>query len=210
MIVKTVQKLSMRAKNKEAKKPESKVKYYQYTHFVVPLYKYPGNSISTIFIPIFLLALVSLAIFFQEKEMSGRIGAIATLILGYIALIPSIKEQLPPSSKLTIIETVVYIETMCCLLCLWETFMLHEYDYDFVWYKSWAFLLSLFIHSSTFLFVIGVYTIHKLIWEPSYNLEVKVPEYRPQDNQEDWDNPFCDEAFTKFNKKVSKNPKYSE
>lgn len=44
------------------------------------------------------------------------------MILGYIALIPSIKEQLPPSSKLTVIETVVYIETMCCLLCLYESF----------------------------------------------------------------------------------------
>jgi len=38
-----------------------------------------------------MLALLSLAIFFQDSELSGRIGAIATMILGYIALIPSIK-----------------------------------------------------------------------------------------------------------------------
>lgn len=31
------------------------------------------------------------------------------MILGYIALIPSIKDRLPPSSKLTVIETIVYI-----------------------------------------------------------------------------------------------------
>ena len=69
-----------------------KIEYYQFTHFVLPVYKYPVNSLCTIFIPAFLLALVSLAIFFQEKEISGRIGAIATFILGYIALIPSIKQ----------------------------------------------------------------------------------------------------------------------
>lgn len=51
--------------------------------------------------------------------MSGRIGAIATMILGYIALIPSIKDRLPPSSKLTVIEAVIYIETVCCMLILY-------------------------------------------------------------------------------------------
>lgn len=104
-----MKRLSLKPSSEHIKKPPPKVKYFQYTHFIIPLYKYPGNSLATIFIPIELLALVSLAIFFQEPELSGRIGAIATMILGYIALIPSIKEQLPPSSKLTIIESVVYI-----------------------------------------------------------------------------------------------------
>jgi hypothetical protein len=81
----------MRMANNELKTPPKKVKYFQYTHLVIPLYKYPGNSLFTIFLPTFLLALLSLAIFFQEPELSGRIGAIATMFLGYIALIPSIK-----------------------------------------------------------------------------------------------------------------------
>ena len=129
--------LVMRKNEKGSSKPPKKVKYFQYTHFIVPLYKYPGNSLATIFIPIFLLALVSLAIFFQGPDLSGRIGAIATMILGYIALIPSIKEQLPPSSKITIIETVVYIETMCCLLCLYESFRISSIDeseFIFIWH----------------------------------------------------------------------------
>ena len=95
-----------------------KPKYYQFTHFVIPLYKYPGNSLATIFIPIFLLALLSLAIFYQDNELSSRIGSIATMVLGYIALIPSVKDQLPPSSKVTIIESVIYLSTLCCLLSL--------------------------------------------------------------------------------------------
>lgn len=56
--------------------------YSQYTHFVIPLYKYPGNSLLTIFIPVALLSLLSLAIFFQENNLSERIGLIATMVLG--------------------------------------------------------------------------------------------------------------------------------
>lgn len=58
--------LSLRPSLGIKKKAEKKVKYFQYSHFIIPLYKYPGNSLATIFIPVFLLALVSLAIFFQE------------------------------------------------------------------------------------------------------------------------------------------------
>jgi hypothetical protein len=103
----------------DVKTPPKQVKYFQYTHLIIPLYKYPGNALITIFLPVLLLAMLSLAIFFQEPELSGRIGSIATMFLGYIALIPSIKEQLPPSAKLTIIEAVVYIEALSCMLCLY-------------------------------------------------------------------------------------------
>jgi hypothetical protein len=63
----------------------------------------------TIFIPILLLAVLSTTIFFQDYDLASRIGSIATLVLGFIALIPSIKDQLPPSTKLTLVEIVVYI-----------------------------------------------------------------------------------------------------
>jgi len=79
------------------------VKYYQYNHFIIPLYTYPGNAIASIFLPLFLLALVSLAIFFQEPELSGRVDAIATMVLGYISLIPVIKGQIAQSAQLTIV-----------------------------------------------------------------------------------------------------------
>jgi hypothetical protein len=130
----TVRRLSMRMTASDIKPPPKKVKYYQYTHIVIPLYKYPGNVLITIFLPVMLLALLSLAIFFQDQDLSGRIGSIATMILGYIALIPSIKEQLPPSAKLTVIEALVYIETLCCMFCLYESFMILDIkDYEFVW-----------------------------------------------------------------------------
>lgn len=60
-----VRRLSMRVGANDFKPPPKKVKYFQYTHLVIPLYKYPGNSLVTIFLPVLLLALLSLAIFFQ-------------------------------------------------------------------------------------------------------------------------------------------------
>lgn len=35
-------------------------------------------------------------------------------------------------------------------------------------------MICLFAHIGTFLFISGVYIVHKLIWEPSYNSEGKV------------------------------------
>jgi hypothetical protein len=61
------------------------------------------------------------------------------------------------------------------------------------------------IHSSTFLFVVGLYTIHKLKWEPSYNCDQKIPEIKPADNPTAWDNPYCDEIFIKYNQEVIAN-----
>lgn len=60
-----VRRLSMRSGASQIKKPPKKVKYFQYTHLIIPLYKYPGNVLITIFLPVLLLAVLSLAIFFQ-------------------------------------------------------------------------------------------------------------------------------------------------
>jgi hypothetical protein len=129
----------------------------------------------TIFIPIFLLSFLSLAIFFQANDLSSRLASIATMVLGYIALIPSIKEQLPPSSRITVIEIVIYISTLCCLFSLAESFLIDQQsDYQFVWRQNTLFMTCLTIHSLTFVFVIGLMITHKLVWEPSYNKIVDV------------------------------------
>jgi hypothetical protein len=107
-----------RIKRQKKKEDKCKPNYSQYTHFVIPLYKYPGNSLLTIFIPIVMLSLLSLAIFFQDNNLSDRIGLIATMVLGYIQLIPSVKNELPPSSKITAIEMAIYLSSLCCLFSL--------------------------------------------------------------------------------------------
>ena len=68
---------------------------------MVPLYKIPGNAWATIFIPTFMLSLLSVFIFLQRDSSIGeKLGSIATFVLGFIALIPSIKAELPPSNRI--------------------------------------------------------------------------------------------------------------
>ncbi len=87
------------------------------------------------------------------------------MVLGYIALIPSIKEQLPPSSKITIIEWVIYVSTLCCLFSLVDSFIIDEdVDYVFKWYSNPLFLICLFIHLSVFVFILTLLALHKLKW----------------------------------------------
>ncbi len=74
-----------------------------------------------------------------------------------------------------------------------------------MWHSNINFLLCLGIHSGTFLFVLVLYIIHKFKWEPSYNLDEKIPEVKPADNMTSWDNPFCDEVFIRYNEEVRKN-----
>lgn len=169
-----------------------KPKYSQYTHFVIPLYKYPGNSLMTIFIPLFLLSLLSLAIFFQPNDLSARLGSIATMVLGYIALIPSIKEQLPPSSRITVIEIVIYISTLCCLFSLVESLLIDESSYHFHWSQNFLFLMCLTIHGCIFVFVLALMAKHKLVWEPGYNKTVAARLTDPESNPEEWINFYCD------------------
>jgi hypothetical protein len=105
--------------NKKQEKKEKKVSYFQYTHFVVPLYKFPGNAWATIFIPMFMLALLSIFIFLQTStSVEEKLGSIATFVLGFIALVPNIKSELPPSQKISFSEVIVYVESINCMLSL--------------------------------------------------------------------------------------------
>jgi hypothetical protein len=86
-----------------------KVKHFQYVHFRIPLYKYPGASLINIFLPLWVLGFINLLIFFQDIALSGRIGAIATLTLAFIAFIPTINDQIPQTPYIKGVEILVYM-----------------------------------------------------------------------------------------------------
>ena len=89
-------------------KPDSKIEHFQYAHFKVSLYKFPIVSIATIFLPLWLLAIINLGIFFQDNALSNRIASISALMIAFVALIPTIRDQIPPNPKIVFIEILVY------------------------------------------------------------------------------------------------------
>jgi hypothetical protein len=72
-------------------------------HFIIPFYKKPGLSIVTIFAPLWLLAILNLAIYFQGAELGTRTASIGTLIIAYVALVPVIRGQIPPYSGVLLV-----------------------------------------------------------------------------------------------------------
>ena len=61
-------------------------------HFHFPLYKIPGVTLATIFVPLIFLGLINLAIFFQEPALGDRVLSIATLMIAFVGLIPIIRD----------------------------------------------------------------------------------------------------------------------
>lgn len=75
-------------------------------------------QILTIFLPLMLLSIITLAIFFQNYELAGRIESISVLMIAFVALIPTLREELPPTNTLVFIEYLVYAQTYTCVIAL--------------------------------------------------------------------------------------------
>ena len=78
------------------------VKNFQYAHFILPLYKKPNPAILTIYFPLLLLGVINIGIFYQNNNQTGKIMLnIAGLIVSFIALIPTVRENTPVTPTLT-------------------------------------------------------------------------------------------------------------
>lgn len=59
------------------------------------MYQVPGAKMAAIFVPLFIINLINLLVFFQGNDLSSRLSIISTLTLAFIALIPTINDKLP-------------------------------------------------------------------------------------------------------------------
>ena len=66
-------------------------------------------SLVTIFLPLWLLGIMNLGIFFQDNGFADRLATIATVMLAYMAFMPVVRSQLPPNPSITFIEILIYI-----------------------------------------------------------------------------------------------------
>jgi hypothetical protein len=179
--------------NEQKKEKAKKVKYFQYMHFVVPLYKFPGNAWATIFIPMFMLSLLSIFIFLQTStSIEEKLGSIATFVLGFIALIPNIKAELPQSQKISLSEIIVYLESMNCMLGLAEQVFGGPAKKKSTIWSSPIFIFSLILHFACFAVSMTLLCLHYFVWEPLYNLKDECPVSSPETDYLGWCNPYCD------------------
>ena len=166
------------------------IRPYQYTHFRIPIYKHPGLSILTVFIPIWILGMIGLCVFFQEQGFGARLESIAVLVLAFVAFLPTINSSIPPSPDIKLVDLLILMQLASTIILLVESFTIRDIkDFIFDWKHSRLFVSAFALNSFTIFAILLLFLIHKFIWEPSYRKKV--------DNRfqalviEDWSNYAC-------------------
>jgi len=92
-------------------------------------------ALATIFLPLWLLAIINLGIFFQDNNLADRVASIASLMIAFVALIPTIRAQIPPNPNIVFVEYLVYSETLTSLFALIHSIDVRNIeDYSIIWY----------------------------------------------------------------------------
>lgn len=121
-----------------AEDDSSRYRSYKVITFTIPFYKYPIMDALTIFIPLVLITILTLFTFVQGPDFNDKIGNIATLMIVYVGLMPVINDSLPPTTKVTLIDIVLYCQLLISVLCLIRGFQIKEYTpVQFDEYRVW-------------------------------------------------------------------------
>lgn len=83
-------------------------------------------TIINVFVPFYLLSLLSLGLFFQSNDFTGRSISIFMLLTSYIAMIPGIRSSIPPTPNLIMIEIIVYLQTLCIVIIFVQSLIISD------------------------------------------------------------------------------------
>ena len=146
---------------------------------------------------------MNLGIFYQSSQLAGRIENLAALMFAFVAIVPVIRDQIPPNRIITFIEYLVYLITFTTLICLIQGLYIREDTKFTPAFGNPYFLVSLIISSLSLLIILIFLIMHKVFWKPSYLKEYVEPP-SPAFHHENWGNLECDKHFLKFfdNRKV--------
>jgi len=172
------------------------------------LYRDPTYLIQSTLVALLLLNLLTLAVFgFEGSDYAGKLGYIATLFLGLVAFIPSIRSGLPNLPALTLLEKQVFVTVGLLFLALFDSVVLkigevNGVDPDFygsdanatlpLIVSSITFSLAILFTSGSFLYWLIRYIIFKrtIHIDPEHEVERKQDsgEFKPEDwyPSDDW------------------------
>lgn len=133
----------------------------------IPIFKYAVIDMIRVFVPIIILSIISLLIFVQENAKDGlgfttlakRIASGCSLMIAYVALIPMIRSNLPPTPSVTLIEILIYASTIPNFLAIISNLITNYIDYNDFFAHYLSFFDGLFIAS----FVISIFSFIVLV-----------------------------------------------
>lgn len=135
------------------------------------LYRHPGVSIITIFVPMWILGLITLMIFFMSESFDNRIINTATVYISFATYFQVIRSVLPKSSHISLMEIFVYCIISICIFAIGETMIMRSNPsiIEIHPFERVLFMISFLIEVISFLMVSGGLLFHLLILKPSYN-----------------------------------------
>lgn len=82
---------------------------WRFVKFTFQMYRYPTNTLVIIFVPMVILSFINLMIFWGSvTDVSSKLQTVAGLMIAYAALLPTIRDKIPPSPRITLMEYLVY------------------------------------------------------------------------------------------------------
>lgn len=117
--------------NQNSKLSIFELNQWEFVHIEIPIFKYPVIDMIRIFVPITILSAISMTIFWQENandfggftELAKRIASGCSLMVAYVALIPMIRENLPPTPSVSLIEILIYLSVVPNFLAICSVFI---------------------------------------------------------------------------------------
>lgn len=80
----------------------------------ISLYKKPFSILLSSFVPLYMLALLLLGIYFQSYSYDSRISSIGVVLLAYIAYLPTLRSMIPPVDYFTLSDFVLILHIISC------------------------------------------------------------------------------------------------
>jgi hypothetical protein len=156
-------------------------------------------SILTIFIPIWILGLIGLFVFFQEPAFGARLATIAVLALAFVAFMPTVNASIPKTPEVKLVDVLIVMELAAVILLLVQSF--HDRfseSKDFDWQNSPLFLVAVGLNAATFVTVFLLFIVHKCIWERIYLRERETAgKVSKKLVRKLWRNEECDYEFSR-------------
>ena len=169
-----------------------------------------------IFIPLWVLSFINLAVYYQDSNvLSEKIASIATVTLAFVAFLPTINDRIPQTSMVKLVEIIVYLQIGTTFLTLIDALEKRKLDpahYETVWSSNPYFMITLLINLICFIIVIALLILHKVWWEKVYTQE-RDEKITGKLNRMLWVNEECDEEFKKAivsNKIVTVPPEFEK
>lgn len=80
-----------------------------------------------IYIPLIILSILNVTIFYQDTEsLADRLANIATILIALVGMISIVREEIPPNPSITLTEIMVILESIGALLCLLSSVLIHN------------------------------------------------------------------------------------